>query len=122
MREVLLRMIRHIVFFSAKDPSDVEAIRAGLQSFGAKSLIHPKFEVSLNRKSDPLSSAVDVVVYAEFDDDAALAAYRAHPIYRDTTQSCEAAARAAVFGGFCVELTGTELLLAIISFRHTLWQ
>ena len=79
-------MIRHIVFFSAKDPNDIEAIRAGLSKLAQ--IPHPsKFEASLNRKSDPLSGAVDVVVYAEFEDDAALAAYRAHPIYAQTTKS-----------------------------------
>ena len=79
-------MIRHIVFFSAKDPKDVEAIRAGLSKLGQ--IPHStKFEVGLNRKTDPLSGAVDVVVYAEFADDAALSAYRSHPVYKETTRS-----------------------------------
>ncbi|RVA98095.1 Dabb family protein, partial [Mesorhizobium sp. M7A.F.Ca.CA.004.05.1.1] len=43
------------------------------------------FEVTLNTKVDPLSDEVDVVVYAEFADDAALAAYKAHPLYAQTT-------------------------------------
>ncbi|TIU17064.1 MAG: Dabb family protein, partial [Mesorhizobium sp.] len=43
------------------------------------------FEVTLNTKVDPLSDEVDVVVYAEFADDAALAAYKAHPLYARTT-------------------------------------
>jgi quinol monooxygenase YgiN len=76
-------MIRHIVFFSAKDPKNVEAIREGL---GALAQIphSQKFEVRLNRKSDPLSSGIDVVVYAEFADDAAVEAYRTHPVYKAT--------------------------------------
>ena len=79
-------MIRHIVFFSAKDPNDIEAIRAGLLKLGQ--IPHQsKFEVSLNRKSDPVSGVIDVVVYAEFANDAALAAYRAHPIYVETTRN-----------------------------------
>ncbi|TIS31699.1 Dabb family protein, partial [Mesorhizobium sp.] len=41
--------------------------------------------VTLNSKVDPLSDEIDVVVYAEFDDDAALAAYKAHPLYSETT-------------------------------------
>lgn len=77
-------MIRHIVFFSARRREDVEAIRSGLEALG--SIPHSTlFEVSLNTKVDPLSDEVDVVVYAEFRDDAALAAYKAHPIYRETT-------------------------------------
>ncbi|TIV05793.1 MAG: Dabb family protein, partial [Mesorhizobium sp.] len=39
----------------------------------------------LNTKVDLFSNAIDVVVYAEFEDEAALAAYKAHPIYADTT-------------------------------------
>jgi hypothetical protein len=79
-------MIRHIVFFSARDPDDIEAIRAGLSALG-RIPHHQKFDVSLNRKTDPISDAIDVVVYAEFADDAALNAYRAHPIYRETVKA-----------------------------------
>jgi quinol monooxygenase YgiN len=75
-------MIRHIVFFSAKNPNDVEAIREGLSTL-SEIPHHQSFEVSLNRKTDPMSDAIDVVVYAEFADDAALAAYRAHPVYKE---------------------------------------
>jgi quinol monooxygenase YgiN len=76
-------MIRHIVFFSAKDPKNAEAIREGLSALAQ--IPHSlTFEVSLNRKSDPLSAAIDVVVYGEFADDAAVDAYRAHPVYKET--------------------------------------
>ena len=71
-------MIRHIVFFSAKRREDVEAMRAGLSALAAIPY-SSVFEVSLNTKVDPLSDEVDVVVYAEFADEAALAAYKAHP-------------------------------------------
>lgn len=77
-------MIRHIVFFSARRREDVEAIRSGLEALGT--IPHSTlFEVSLNTKVDPLSDEVDVVVYAEFRDEAALAAYKVHPVYRETT-------------------------------------
>ena len=73
-------MIRHIVFFSAKRQEDLEAIRWGLSALA--DIPHSSlFEVSLNTKVDPLSDEIDVVVYAEFADDAALAAYKAHPLY-----------------------------------------
>ncbi|RLP21869.1 Dabb family protein [Mesorhizobium sp. YM1C-6-2] len=77
-------MIRHIVFFSAKRGENVEAMRVGLEALGSipNSTL---FEVSLNTKVDPLSDEVDVVVYAEFPDEAALAAYKAHPTYAETT-------------------------------------
>ncbi|PBB22622.1 Dabb family protein [Mesorhizobium sp. WSM4307] len=77
-------MIRHIVFFSARRKEDVEAVRTGLLALGK--IPHSSFfEVTLNTKVDPLSDEIDVVVYAEFADDAALAAYKAHPLYAQTT-------------------------------------
>ncbi|TPI14641.1 MULTISPECIES: Dabb family protein [unclassified Mesorhizobium] len=77
-------MIRHIVFFSVRRREDVEAVRSGLLALGK--IPHSKhFEVTLNTKVDLFSNAIDVVVYAEFEDEAALAAYKAHPIYADTT-------------------------------------
>ncbi len=78
-------MIRHIVFFTAKDPAHIDAIHQGLKRLGE--IKHSsKFEVSVNSKSDPLSDVVDVVVYAEFENEAALNAYRADPIYAETTR------------------------------------
>ena len=77
-------MIRHIVFFSAREGNGVEAVRDGLKALAA--IPHSRvFEVALNSKTDPLSDEVDVVVYGEFDDEAALAAYKAHPLYAETT-------------------------------------
>ena len=77
-------LIRHIVFFSAKRGENVEAVRVGLEALGT--IPHSTlFEVSLNTKVDPLSDEIDVVVYAEFPDEAALAAYKAHPTYAETT-------------------------------------
>ncbi|RWC28877.1 MAG: Dabb family protein [Mesorhizobium sp.] len=77
-------MIRHIVFFSARHKEDVKAVRTGLLALG--NIPHSRrFEVTLNTKVDPLSDEIDVVVYAEFEDDAALAAYKAHPLYAETT-------------------------------------
>lgn len=77
-------MIRHIVFFSARRKEDVEAVRHGLLALG--SIPHSSlFEVTLNTKVDPMSDEIDVVVYAEFEDEAALAAYKAHPVYARTT-------------------------------------
>ncbi|MCF6120651.1 MAG: Dabb family protein [Mesorhizobium sp.] len=77
-------MIRHIVFFSARHKEDVEAVRTGLLALS--NIPHSRrFEVTLNSKVDPLSDEIDVVVYAEFENDAALAAYKAHPLYSETT-------------------------------------
>lgn len=79
-------MIRHIVFFSARKREDIPAIRDGLARLGE--IPHSDaFEVSLNSKVDPISDEIDVVVYAEFADQDALAAYKAHPIYAEATKS-----------------------------------
>ncbi|WP_294613123.1 Dabb family protein [Roseovarius sp.] len=74
-------MIRHIVFFSAADRDQVDEIHNGLMMLAE--IPHSRhFEVGRNLQSDPIAGdRVDLVVYAEFDDDAALAAYKAHPIY-----------------------------------------
>ncbi len=72
--------IRHIVFFSAKDKADIPAILAGLRELG-KIPHSDVFEVRENTKADAWSREVDVIVYGEFKDDAALAAYKADPIY-----------------------------------------
>ncbi|RWD42145.1 Dabb family protein [Mesorhizobium sp.] len=75
-------MIRHIVFFSAKTGGNVERIRNGLALLTR--IPHAAhLEVALNRKSDPLSKEIDVVVYGEFENDAALAAYKAHELYAE---------------------------------------
>ena len=79
-----MSMIRHIVFFSVKRGVDATTVRDGLMTLGdIPTSTH--FEVALNSKVDPWSSEVDVVVYAEFPDEAALAAFKAHPIYAETT-------------------------------------
>lgn len=80
-----MQLIRHIVFFSARRKEDVSTIQKGLSALAA--IPHSThFEVAVNEKVDPLSDEVDVVVYAEFPDAAALEAYKAHPIYDETTR------------------------------------
>ena len=75
--------IRHVVFFSAKDKADVARIREGLSILvGIPHASH--FEVCENSRADGLSGEVDVIVYAEFPDRAALDAYKADPIYQES--------------------------------------
>lgn len=77
-------MIRHIVFFSARRHEDIELIRSELSALGG--IPHSThFEVTINTKVDPHSDEIDIVVYGEFADQAALAAYKAHPLYNQTT-------------------------------------
>lgn len=75
-------MIRHIVFFSARKREDVDRIASELRMLG--DIPHSDFfEVGINRKVDQLGADVDVIVYGEFRDEEALAAYKAHPIYAE---------------------------------------
>lgn len=80
-----LDLIRHIVFFTARDRKDLPLILEGLQLLGSiPSVDH--FEVAENARIDQIGNEVDVVVYAEFADEAALAAYKAHPTYAEATR------------------------------------
>ena len=74
-------MIRHIVFFSARDRADLDRIKAGLSiltEIPDKILL----EIGTNLKTDQLGGEADLVVYGEFEDEAQLAAYKAHPNYQ----------------------------------------
>jgi hypothetical protein len=74
-------MIRHIVFFRARHREDVGAVLEGLSIL--KTIPHASLlEVTLNGRIDQLGNDVDVVVYGEFADASALAAYKAHPTYQ----------------------------------------
>lgn len=76
-------MIRHIVMFRARDRAEVEAVRRGL----ALLCDNPHaltLEVAPNLRCDDWSDEVDVVVYGEFADEAALEAFKAHPSYAES--------------------------------------
>lgn len=77
-------MIRHIVFFTAK-PANLDAVVEGL-SLLAEIPYSEHFEVTRNSKVDQFGNDIDVVVYAEFADEAALTAYKAHPLYAEATR------------------------------------
>ena len=74
-------MIRHVVFFSATNPEDISAIFDGLSILAdiPNALL---FEVRRNLKVDKINGKdPDFIVYAEFADQEALDAYKAHPLY-----------------------------------------
>lgn len=75
-------MIRHIVFFRAKDRADIPAMEAGLRMLTAIPAAR-RLEIRRNTKVDGFSNETDLVVYGEFDDAEALAAYKAHPLYAE---------------------------------------
>lgn len=78
-------MIRHIVFFTARSREDRDAVLAGLSLL--TEIPHARLlEIGSNAKTDQLGNVVDFVVYGEFDDEAALAAYKAHPLYQKSIE------------------------------------
>jgi hypothetical protein len=78
-------MIRHVVFFNARDPADRAAIFEGLALL--TQIAHADLiEVAHNQKVDQIANAVDFVVYAEFADEDALAAFKADPLYERSIQ------------------------------------
>ncbi|TBW40744.1 Dabb family protein [Siculibacillus lacustris] len=75
-------MIRHVVFFSVPNADDRDAVAAGLAIL-TRNPHALRLEVRPNLRRDSWSGEVDFVVYGEFADEAALAAYKAHPTYAE---------------------------------------
>ncbi|WP_028312571.1 MULTISPECIES: Dabb family protein [Derxia] len=76
-------MIRHIVFFSARDKGDLPTILDGLRLL--EQIPDARFfEVQPCARIDQIGNEVEVVVYGEFDDEAALARFKAHPLYEES--------------------------------------
>ncbi|TYL70434.1 Dabb family protein [Bradyrhizobium cytisi] len=76
-------MIRHIVFLTAKKKANIDQIVEGLSVLTA--IPHARrIEIARNCNTDQLGNDVDVVVYGEFDNETALAAYKAHELYQES--------------------------------------
>lgn len=74
-------MIRHVVLFAARDPADKARMIEGLRIL-CDNPHADLIEVQENLHLDALNpGAVDAVVYAEFADAAALAAFKDHETY-----------------------------------------
>ena len=70
-------VIRHIVFFTVPEENR-DAVRKGLS--GLTAIPHAlKLEIGENVKKDQWGNSVDFIVYGEFENEAALAAYQADP-------------------------------------------
>jgi quinol monooxygenase YgiN len=87
-------VIRHLVFFTARDPADLPTMRATLTTLATIPGVRG-FEVGVNTRHDRIDAedrsadggdGVDLVVHAVFDDEAALAAYTAHPTYQRSVE------------------------------------
>jgi len=103
-------MIRHIVFFTARDAQDLDKIRAGLSLLTA--IPHAqKLEIGENVKTDQLGNAVDLVVYGEFADAAALAAYKAHENYQRSIDIVRPLREMRIAADFAVEAAAVQPIL-----------
>ncbi|MGO4406942.1 Dabb family protein [Bosea sp. RAF48] len=104
-------MIRHIVFFSAKTADNIETIRRGLSILTG--IPHAlRLEIAENRKSDPLSSEVDIVVYGEFENHAALAAYKAHELYAEAIRRVRPLRELRLAADYVISEATTEPVIA----------
>lgn len=75
-------MIRHIVFFTANNEANIDQIIDGLSLLAA--IPHSRrLEVARNR-FDQLGNDIDIVLYGEFNNEAELAAYKAHDLYQES--------------------------------------
>lgn len=78
-------MIRHVVFFSVPVSADLDTVEEGLRLLETNP--HAlRLTIRRNLKRDTWSNEVDFVVYGEFADEAALARYKADPIYSESTR------------------------------------
>ncbi|KPN64322.1 hypothetical protein XMM379_000305 [Aliiroseovarius sp. xm-m-379] len=75
-------MIRHVVFFTAREAKYRDQIFDGLNLL--QGIPHKRFlEVGRNLATDPIPGThPDFVVYGEFDNETQLAAFKAHPLYQ----------------------------------------
>ena len=75
-------MIRHIVFFTVR-PENLDAVRDGLSILTG--IPHAcRLEIGTNLRRDRFDQGIDLIVYGEFEDETALAAYHAHPLYEES--------------------------------------
>lgn len=74
-------MIRHIVFFSVKDPAQLDEVEEGLKLL-EQSHYPSLLEVKRNLRRDLFGNEVDLVVYGEFPDQATLDRYKEDPLYQ----------------------------------------
>lgn len=75
-------MIRHIVLFTAKSPDLIDDVYRGLKQLET---IEGNWllRVTKNNKIDQIANDIDVVVYGEFPDEAAIKTYKSHPTYEN---------------------------------------
>lgn len=70
-------MLRHIVMWKLKDPSDAPRVKALLDS--CKGCVPGMLEFDVGIRQEGLEANMDVVLVSGFTDQAALDAYQSHP-------------------------------------------
>jgi len=74
-------MIKHIVFFTAKNADDIDAIYDGLKMLETIEC-DGTVRIHRNLKIDQIGNDVDIIVYGEFKNNAAMQTYKSHPTYQ----------------------------------------
>ena len=70
-------MIKHIVMWTLKNSADAASFKAQLDS--CRNVVPGMGAFEVATKTAALAASCDVVLYSEFEDAAALAAYQNHP-------------------------------------------
>jgi quinol monooxygenase YgiN len=73
-------MIKHIVMWKLKDPTDAAHFKAQLDS--CRDLVPGMLKFEVATRTAALEANCDVVLYSEFESSAALAAYQNHPLHQ----------------------------------------
>jgi len=75
-------MIKHIVFFSAKDQKDIPVIKEALLGYRNIPSVS-NLEVHENLKKDDDSSEIDIILTVEFESLEDMDEYKKHPIFKE---------------------------------------
>jgi quinol monooxygenase YgiN len=79
-------MLKHVVFFSAKDESSKDTVFKGLKMLeGYKD--NASITIYRNEKIDQIANDIDFIVYGEFKDEQSLQNYKTSDLYKQATQS-----------------------------------
>jgi quinol monooxygenase YgiN len=74
-------MLKHIVMWKLKDPTEVPRFKAELES--CRGIVPGMHDFEVATRQDGLQATHDVALYSVFDDAAALQAYIVHPRHKE---------------------------------------
>ena len=94
-------MLHHVVMFSVSEAEHKQQVFDGLKLL--EQIPHAEtLQICHNVKADQLSDDMDFVVFGRFADEAALDAYKAHPLYQESINQVRPLRNARVVADFWV--------------------